>query len=113
MKIQTIQDKPAAYKVVKLHEHFDYIFFDSPPVHVYSDTSLLTSFMKNVIFIMKIDSDKSAIRQALKKLEGSGATVRGIVVNDMHTSRFSGKSYSRYASNYYSGYGYEYSQNKT
>jgi len=93
-------------KMKTLEKYFDYIFIDTPPVHVYSDTSLITSFFQNVLFVMKFDTNKDAVQQAIKSVNSSKTRVQGIIVNDMHTSYFSGKTYSSYANTYYKGYGY-------
>lgn len=103
---QMINEESFSQKIHALEEYFDYIFIDTPPVHVYSDASLISSYFANTIFIMKFDTDRDAIHKAVNTLESVNTKIKGVIVNDMHTSHFKGKTYSRYAYSYYSGYGY-------
>lgn len=83
------------------------IIFDSPPLLMTSEASVLASFMGQIVFVASTDETPSeAVTEALEHI-GEDKMV-GMVLNKAHIrrSRFMGLSYG-YGYGYGSGYGYE------
>jgi capsular exopolysaccharide synthesis family protein len=87
----------------KMSKVYDRIIIDSPPVNLVSDAVLLSNITDGVVFVVKGGSTPTRIVQsALSKLKRSNATIIGVSVNFLDTSKMA--SYNGY------GYGYGYGQ---
>lgn len=83
------------------------IVFDSPPLLMTSEASVLASFMGQIVFVASTDeTPNEAVTEALEQI-GDDKMV-GMVLNKAHIrrSKFMGLSYG-YGYGYGSGYGYE------
>jgi protein-tyrosine kinase len=83
------------------------IIFDSPPLLMTSESSVLASFMGQIVFVASTDETPSeAVTEAISHL-GEDKMI-GMVLNKAHIrrSKFMGLSYG-YGYGYGSGYGYE------
>lgn len=83
------------------------IVFDSPPLLMTSEASVLASFMGQIVFVASTDETPSeAVTEALEHIGDD--KVIGMVLNKAHIrrSKFMGLSYG-YGYGYGSGYGYE------
>ncbi len=79
-----------------IKEHYDYIFFDAPPVNAVADTNELAHKIKNVVFICKCGiSITSEIEKALATLKFSEAKVLGFIVIEAESKKKK-KEYSNY-----------------
>ncbi|MGI9471440.1 MAG: tyrosine-protein kinase family protein, partial [Rubripirellula sp.] len=89
----------------RLREQYDYVIIDSAPVLAVTDPSNIAPLTDGVVvtFRLRRDARPSAL-QTIKQLDGVGATLLGVVVNDVG-DYYSGSSngYS-YTDSY--GYGY-------
>jgi protein-tyrosine kinase len=82
------------------------IIFDSPPLLLTSEASVLASFMGQIVFVASTDETPSeAVTEALERINGD--KVIGMVLNKAHSrrSKFMGLSYG-YGYGYGAGYGY-------
>ena len=94
------------FDVLKME--YDYLIIDSPPVQPVSDTLILTQASDYNLFIIRSDSTKTiALMSSIKKVRNVGASIDGIIINDLDTSK---DSYYNY--NYYNYYNYSSYYNK-
>ena len=94
------------FDVLKIE--YDYLIIDSPPVQPVSDTLILTQASDYNLFIIRSDSTKTiALMSSIKKVRNVGASIDGIIINDLDTSK---DSYYNY--NYYNYYNYSSYYNK-
>ena len=105
-------DLLASDKIDKLIEYlkskFEMVIFDSPPLGVVSDTSVLATKIDATILIVRAGHTKRpVVAQAKEMLEHLGANVFGTVINelDVKSRRYSDYyyyySYSKYGRSYY------------
>ncbi len=70
----------------QLEESYDYVFIDSPPVGVVSDTLSLYKHLKNtVVIIRERQSRYDNLNTTIEKTTALGAKICGIVVTDVQT----------------------------
>ncbi|MBR3848823.1 MAG: CpsD/CapB family tyrosine-protein kinase [Oscillospiraceae bacterium] len=96
-----------------LKEKYDYIFIDTPPVHLVTDLAVFASKIDGVVFVVREKTvPVSVLSKSIEDLENVGGKVLGFILNDSERSTaFSKYSYRRrYADKYGYGYGYGYSQ---
>ncbi len=83
--------------VNKLSAEYDYIFFDTAPINIVSDTMVVSKYSDGVVLVVLQNStDKDSIDGALEKLDFAGAKVLGFVLNGVsygHRSRHGKKGY--------------------
>ena len=66
----------------ELSERYDYIFFDTAPVNVVTDTNILAKWMTGVIMVVLYNStDRDTLEEAVKQLEFVGAKILGFILN--------------------------------
>ncbi len=88
-------------------EHYDRIVIDSPPFGIVGDVMTLASHVDSVMIMCCPDRTHfKPIQHASRSLSESGATVIGIVVNDVEL----GASGGAFAPSGHHGYGYGYSR---
>ena len=77
------------------------MLIDTPPVLTVSDTQIMASHAGTVILVARADvSELGELQESTKRLGQAGVPVRGVVFNDLDTSR---PRYSRYS---YTNYQY-------
>ena len=96
-------------------EHYDRIVIDSPPFGIVGDVMTLAAMVDGVLIMCCPDRTHfRPIQSAARNLAEAGATVLGIIVNDVETgamnSAFSQHGYYGYRKYGY-GYGYGYRPN--
>lgn len=100
----------------ELRESYDYIFLDSPPINIVTDTVVLAPKSDGVLFLVRANkSECGAVAYGVKQLEYSKAKILGFVLNgvDMEKTHYGSKKYGyrryfRYSRYGYGGYGYGY-----
>jgi hypothetical protein len=88
----------------KLTNFFDLVIFDSPPVSVVTDPSLIASFVDGVILVVRARmAHRNVIRSTKEQLAKSKSNILGVVLNDMdmsshkyYYSKYGYKDYSKY-----------------
>ncbi|KAA5539862.1 polysaccharide biosynthesis tyrosine autokinase [Roseiconus nitratireducens] len=81
-----------------LREHFDYIVLDTPPLLVVTDPSIVASMADALVLTLRIRrKSKPNAREAMNILQGVGANVLGVVINNSDEAG---------SSDGYRGYGY-------
>jgi len=98
----------------ELRESYDYIFLDSPPINIVTDTVVLAPKSDGVLFLVRANkSECGAVAYGVKQLEYSKAKILGFVLNgvDMEKTHYGNKKYGyrryfRYSRYGYGGYGY-------
>ena len=93
-------------------EHYDRIIIDSPPFGIVGDVMTLASMVDGVMFMCCPDRTHfRPIQSASRNLAEAGATVLGIIVNDVETGAMNGafSQHGHYGYGYRKyGYGYGY-----
>ena len=86
-------------------EHYDRVIIDSPPFGIVGDVMTLASLVDSVMIMCCPDRTHfKPIQHAARSLGESGATVIGIIVNDVEM----GSANSAFAPSGHHGYGYGY-----
>lgn len=102
----------------QLKKEYRYILIDTPPVNLLADALLLASHASGTVMVARQGvTDHKSMKEALDKLEFSGAKVLGFVLNDASDEgssyyRYSGRHgrYNYYKKQYYGrGGSYDYS----
>lgn len=89
--------------VEELESKFQVLVFDTSPVTVAPDASLLCRMLDGVILVVEArKTDKEVVRRAVDELQQAGARVIGIISNKME------RPLGRYYRSYYRKYGYGY-----
>ena len=90
-------------------EKYDYIIFDTPPINIVSDATILSKHMDGTILVIrnKYTTHPSIVR-ALKSLEFAESKVLGFLLNDKSVSEETGLYKYKYGYRYGSRYGYRY-----
>ena len=69
-----------------LEQQYDYVFIDTPPVGVVSDTLSLYSYIKNTVIIAREKQSRyDHLKQLIDQTTALGAKICGIVVTDVET----------------------------
>ena len=77
-------------------ERFDIIIFDTPPINVFVDASIIASKTDEAILVAKQRITTTIyIQNAKKRLENAGAKLAGIIINQVDKSE-----YKRYLKQY-------------
>ena len=95
-----------------LREKYDYVFIDTPPVHLVTDLAVIAEKIDGVVFVVREKTvPVTVLRKSIESVEAVGGKVLGFILNDSERSTaFSKYSYRRrYADKYGYGYGYGYS----
>lgn len=84
-----------------LKSQYDYIIIDSPPILANADAVVLGHHADKVLFVArhKVSIGKQ-VAYGIKRLEQSGVTVDGIVLNDLNQDGIGSKSRYHYSYNY-------------
>jgi capsular exopolysaccharide synthesis family protein len=84
-------------------QHFDMIFFDTPPIVAVTDATLLGKKIDGVLLVIRSHhTDRDFGQRALSTLSNVGVRILGTVLNDINLSqRYSSYSYYKYYYHYY------------
>lgn len=107
----------AGVNLKKMLDHFrkqyDYIFLDTPPVHVVTDGIIISQLVDAVILVTRQKyTTHDLVEKALDTLEIAEARVLGFILNDAEEAYLrTGYRYKSYRYRYGYGYGYGYGVN--
>lgn len=89
----------AMTELLMILEHkYDYIFIDTPPVHVVTDATVLSNRVSGMIVVVRQEVTRHKdIQETLNKLELAQAKVLGFILHDVKTSKRSYKRYEKYS----------------
>ena len=105
---ELLSSKKMAQILEKLHETFDVVLIDTPPVLSVTDAVALSTMVDGVLVVAKPGSTKSAaFKQALEALQRVNANILGAVMNDIEPRN---SRYGYYYRQYYSKYVYYYDE---
>jgi tyrosine-protein kinase Etk/Wzc len=92
---------PAIVRLLQsLTPQYDLVLIDTPPVLAVSDTQVLAPHAGTVFLVARADvTSIGELRESVNRLGQVGVSVKGVVFNDLDTSR-----------KRYGGYGYKYSR---
>ena len=87
----------------ELRTKFDRVIFDSPPIGAVADALILSQTVDAVLLVLKFgQTRRDMLKRSIEQLEGIGAPLIGVVLNDI--KRDAGYGYQYY---YYHRYGYD------
>ena len=89
----------------KLHEQFEYVLVDSPPILSVADSRILATLTDAVVLVTRAyETPYEVVRRARSLLYGAGARILGVALNDVQLRKegYGGKY------GYYEQYGYGY-----
>ncbi|MFQ5932511.1 MAG: CpsD/CapB family tyrosine-protein kinase, partial [Nitrospiraceae bacterium] len=88
--------------VTCLKEQCDYVLFDSPPLLLVSDNLLFATSLDGVILVAKAGQTKKRdLKRAKGLLEGAGARILGVILNQVPPRRLPYYYYGRKYREYY------------
>jgi capsular exopolysaccharide synthesis family protein len=106
---ELIEDERMSTFIEKAKEEFDYIFIDTPPIAIVSDTLLIARFVDVNLFIVRQRySSKNTLELIEELRKDEKLKHMGIIINDISLTGYYGYGV-RYG--YYKGYGYSYGKN--
>lgn len=75
---------PQLHNIIEvLEQHFDYIFIDTPPIGVVTDTALLIPEVQGHIFVVRAGTARmDGLRKAVDTMDHLGANILGFILND-------------------------------
>jgi capsular exopolysaccharide synthesis family protein len=90
---------------------FDLVIYDTPPVLGLADAMLTSEHVDGLILLVSLDRvDRNLPKEAIKRIEASGASLLGLVTNAVKPESAQadgyGYGYGKYGSEYGYGYGY-------
>lgn len=93
--------------VAEVKDRFDYIFIDTPPIHLVTDLAIIAEKLDGVVFVVRENTAaQELISQAVDNLKRVNAKILGFILNDSSgDSLFTQYKYKR---RYKSRYGYTY-----
>lgn len=94
----------------ELRKEYDYIFIDTPPIHVVTDLAIIAEKLDGVVFIVRENTvSLDIVKQAVDSLKRVNAKILGFIMNDSRgDALFTQYKYRRkYKTRY--GYSYNYS----
>jgi tyrosine-protein kinase Etk/Wzc len=106
---ELIEDERMDAFIVKAKKEFDYIFIDTPPIAIVSDTLLIARFVDINLFIVRQRYSSKNTLELIEELNKDEKLKHmGIIINDISLTGYYGYGV-RYG--YYKGYGYSYGKN--
>jgi len=106
---ELIEDDRMDEFINKAKESFDYIFIDTPPIAIVSDTLLIARFVDINLFIVRQRySSKNTLELIQELYNDQKLKHMAIIINDISLNGYYGYGV-RYG--YYKGYGYSYGKN--
>jgi len=106
---ELLEDERMNAFIEKAKKEFDYIFIDTPPVAIVSDTLLIARFVDINLFIVRQRySSKNTLELINELFKDEKLKHMGIIINDISLTGYYGYGI-RYG--YYKGYGYSYGKN--
>lgn len=92
--------------IQKTSEIADIVIFDTPPVMVVTDPTILAAQVDGVLLVLRVGVTKlSMAKHSLEQLHRAGANVLGVVLNDISQKRSRYYYYNRYHNMAYYDYG--------
>lgn len=69
-----------------LREKYDRIIIDTPPVTAVTDAAILANYADGVILVVEaFETSRKPARNALERLKASGATILGVILNNVQS----------------------------
>lgn len=86
-----------------LHEHFDFVLIDAPPLLLVTDAAVISKRTNGTVLVAASGSTrKQGLEAAIRTLEAAGGDLRGIIVTMLPTKGPDSYGYGAYG---YGGYG--------
>ena len=106
---ELIEDERMDVFIAKAKKEFDFIFIDTPPIAIVSDTLLIARFVDINLFVVRQRYSSKNTLELIEELHKEEKLKHmGIIINDISLTGYYGYGI-RYG--YYKGYGYSYGKN--
>ena len=109
---ELLGSKRMASLIETLKKHYNYIFFDLPPVCAVADAAIFSKMADGMMLVVRQDYCRNdALKEAVNQLKFANANILGFVYNcASQGGKVYGKysKYGRYGSKHYYKYGKEY-----
>lgn len=106
---ELLEDEKMDEFITKAKEEFDYIFVDTPPIAIVSDTLLIARFIDINLFIVRQRyTSKNTLELIQELYKEDKLKHMAIIINDISLTGYYGYGI-KYG--YYKGYGYSYGKN--
>ncbi|MBE6911282.1 MAG: CpsD/CapB family tyrosine-protein kinase [Ruminococcaceae bacterium] len=95
----------------ELREQYDYVFIDTPPIHVVTDLAIIAAKLDGVVFIVRENTvSLDIVKQSVESLKRVDAKILGFIMNDSKgDALFTQYKYRRkYKTRYGYSYGYSF-----
>lgn len=80
--VELLGSKTMEKTLAELARVYDYIFLDTPPINLVTDTSILSKLVSGIILIVRQnETEKGALLYAVNQLKFVGAKILGFVLN--------------------------------
>lgn len=87
--------------VSHMEQKYDYIFFDSCPVNIVTDTAIISKVIPEVVMVaLQNSTEKDSLKDAVNQLEFAGAKIIGFILNGVEYTSKGGYKY-KYGRKYY------------
>ncbi|PYY39094.1 MULTISPECIES: polysaccharide biosynthesis tyrosine autokinase [unclassified Curtobacterium] len=92
---ELLESRTMEVLIADLHQHFDYVIIDAPPVLPVTDPTVLATRVNGVLFVASVDGrvTSHAVQSALGRLDAVGARVVGTVANRVRLGRKTAQYY--------------------
>ncbi len=88
-----------------LHDYYDYILIDSPPVNVVTDSQLLNPVAAGILFVARESvTTHSALKKAMQSIELADGHVLGVIKTGCELKSGFGKRYTAYGRLHHTDY---------
>lgn len=92
--------------VSKLKQHFDIIIFDTPPVGLFHDATLVANYADHTIFVARQNAtSRQKVRHSITQMDRSESPVLGVVFNGVKNHNLA-TGYGYNSTDYGNGYSY-------
>lgn len=111
--LELLSSKRFEKMLEQLKNHYDRIVIDSAPTQAVSDALILGRLSDAVVYAVKShDTSMDLVKRGLKRLEGAGAPVVGILMTQVDIEKLVSYGGDYYYQGYYDYYGYTESGSK-
>jgi tyrosine-protein kinase Etk/Wzc len=100
---ELLASQKMAQHIEYFKQHYDIVFFDTPPVFAVTDATLLGTKVDGVLLVIKAHhTDKDIAVRAASAMTNVGVKVWGVILNDINlTHRYASYGYYKYYYHYY------------
>jgi capsular exopolysaccharide synthesis family protein len=82
--VQLLTSSRFAKVLHNVHQRFDYVLIDTPPLGSFSDAAIIATLSDGVVMVLDAQNTRRrSVRQSVQSLEAVGANILGTVINNV------------------------------